>query len=120
MKNLCRFSFQITDNQIFVNKIFESWLLINQKPEMKKWLKNVSFVILLLKSCIFLGQDLNVKKRVVIDPGHGGNDSGALGQNSVRDKEVVLNIANAILRLNEKASSPLESYSTRYNDTLVS
>ena len=77
-------------------------------------------MILLLKSCIFLGQDLNVKMRVVIDPGHGGNDSGALGQNSVREKEVVLNIANAILRLNEKASSPLEIYSTRYNDTLVS
>ncbi|WP_422858626.1 N-acetylmuramoyl-L-alanine amidase family protein [Flagellimonas sp. S174] len=87
---------------------------------MKKWLKNVSLVILLLKSCIFLGQDLDVKKRVMIDPGHGGNDSGAVGQNSVREKEVVLNIADAILWLNEKANSPLEIYLTRYNDTLVS
>ncbi|PRX57365.1 N-acetylmuramoyl-L-alanine amidase family protein [Flagellimonas meridianipacifica] len=87
---------------------------------MKKWLKNVNLVILLLKSCILLGQDLDVKKRVVIDPGHGGNDSGAVGQNSVQEKEVIFNIADAILRLNEKANSPLEIYLTRYNDTLVS
>lgn len=87
---------------------------------MKKWLKNVSFMILLLKSCILLGQDLGAKKIVVIDPGHGGNDSGAIGTNDVQEKEVVFNIAKAILRLNEKSDSPLEIYLTRYSDTLVS
>ncbi|MEM6813072.1 MAG: N-acetylmuramoyl-L-alanine amidase [Bacteroidota bacterium] len=87
---------------------------------MKKWLKNVSLVILLLKSCLFLGQDLDEKKRVIIDPGHGGNDSGAIGQNEVQEKEVVLSIAETILELNEKSNSPLEIYLTRYNDTLVS
>ncbi|MBP2831809.1 N-acetylmuramoyl-L-alanine amidase [Aquimarina sp. U1-2] len=87
---------------------------------MKKWLKNVSFIILLLKSCIFLGQDLNAKKIVVIDPGHGGNDSGAIGKNEAQEKDIVLNLAKVILKLTKKSNSPLEIYSTRYGDTLIS
>lgn len=67
-----------------------------------------------------MGQDLGMKKIVVIDPGHGGNDSGAIGKNKVQEKEVVLNIAKAILKLNEKSNSPLEIYLTRYDDTLIS
>nr|WP_293297131.1 N-acetylmuramoyl-L-alanine amidase [Allomuricauda sp.] len=87
---------------------------------MKKWLKNVSFVILLLKSCILLGQDLDTKKIIVIDPGHGGNDSGAIGYKKVQEKDIVLNIAKAILKLNKNSESPLEIYLTRYSDTLIS
>ncbi|THV61737.1 N-acetylmuramoyl-L-alanine amidase [Flagellimonas alvinocaridis] len=86
---------------------------------MKNLLKNVSFAILLFKSCLLSGQDLDAKKVVVIDPGHGGKDSGAIGENSVQEKEVVLNIAKAILELNEKSKSPMEIYLTRYNDTLI-
>lgn len=99
---------------------FEVQLLKTQNLEMKKWLKNVSFVILLLKSCILLGQHLDAKKIIIIDPGHGGNDSGAIGKNEVQEKEVVLNIAKAILELNKKSGSPLDMYLTRYNDTLIS
>ncbi|QLG44723.1 N-acetylmuramoyl-L-alanine amidase family protein [Costertonia aggregata] len=87
---------------------------------MKKWLKNVSFVILLLKSCILLGQDLNAKKVIVIDPGHGGKDSGAIGVNGIQEKDVVLNIANVILKLNDELDTPLDIYLTRYTDTLIS
>ncbi|WP_203296567.1 N-acetylmuramoyl-L-alanine amidase family protein [Luteirhabdus pelagi] len=87
---------------------------------MKKWLKNVSFVILLLRSCILLGQDLVAKKIVIIDPGHGGKDSGAIGINNVREKEVVLNVAKAISELNEKSGSPLDIHLTKYTDTLIS
>ena len=50
---------------------------------MKKVLKNVSFVILLLKMCIILGQDSCDRKVIVIDPGHGGKDSGAIGVNGI-------------------------------------
>ena len=32
------------------------------------------------------------KKKVCIDPGHGGTDSGAVGQNGTREKDVVLQI----------------------------
>ena len=87
---------------------------------MKKVLKNVSFIILLFKSCLLLGQDLDAKKIIVIDPSHGGKDSGAIGKNEVREKVVVLNIAKAILELNEKSKSRLDIYLTRYSDTLIS
>ena len=87
---------------------------------MKNLLKNVSFAILLLKSCLLLSQDFDARKIVVIDPGHGGKDSGAIGENHLREKEVVLNIAKAILELNAKSKSPLDIYLTRYSDTLIS
>nr|WP_313790257.1 N-acetylmuramoyl-L-alanine amidase [Allomuricauda sp.] len=67
-----------------------------------------------------MGQDLDAKTIVVIDPGHGGKDSGAIGEKGVQEKEVVLNIGKAILELNENSKSPMEIYLTRYADTLIS
>ena len=87
---------------------------------MKKVLKNVSFVFLLLKMCVVFGQELSTQKRIVIDVGHGGKDSGAIGINKIQEKDIVLNIANAILKLNNKFNKPLDIYLTRYNDTLIS
>ena len=87
---------------------------------MKKVLKNVSFVILVLKCCLLLGQDLDAKKIVVIDPGHGGKDSGAIGINGIQEKDVVLSIANEVLRFNNELEQPLDIYLTRYSDTLIS
>ncbi|MDF4203910.1 N-acetylmuramoyl-L-alanine amidase [Maribacter sp. SA7] len=87
---------------------------------MKKVLKNVSFVFLLLKMCVIFGQETSVQKRIVIDVGHGGKDAGAIGINGIQEKDVVMNIANAILKLNDKLETPLDIYLTRYNDTLIS
>ncbi|MAN25974.1 MULTISPECIES: N-acetylmuramoyl-L-alanine amidase [Flavobacteriaceae] len=87
---------------------------------MKKVLKNVSFVILLLKMCIILGQEPTAQKRIVIDVGHGGKDSGAISINGIQEKDVVFSIANDILRLNNDLDKPLDIYLTRYNDTLIS
>ncbi|WP_437371247.1 N-acetylmuramoyl-L-alanine amidase family protein [Maribacter litoralis] len=87
---------------------------------MKKVLKNVGFVFLLLKMCIVFGQETSAQKRIVIDVGHGGNDSGAIGINGIQEKDVVLNIANAILKLNNESDIPLDIYLTRYSDTLIS
>jgi N-acetylmuramoyl-L-alanine amidase len=87
---------------------------------MKKVLKNVSFVILLLKMCIIFGQENRIQKRIVIDVGHGGTDTGAIGINGLEEKDVVLDIALKILKLNEQAENPLEIYLTRYGDTLIS
>ncbi|MCM4157603.1 N-acetylmuramoyl-L-alanine amidase [Gramella sp. AN32] len=86
---------------------------------MKKVLKNVSFVILLLKMCIIFGQETLTQKRIVIDVGHGGKDSGAIGINGIQEKDVVLNIAKEILQLNNDLDRPLDIYLTRYNDTLI-
>lgn len=87
---------------------------------MKKVLKNVTFVILLLKMCIIFGQENATQKRIIIDVGHGGKDSGAIGVNGIQEKDVVLEIANAILKLNNNLAKPLDIYLTRYNDTLIS
>ncbi|MHA7831284.1 MAG: N-acetylmuramoyl-L-alanine amidase family protein [Flagellimonas sp.] len=61
------------------------------------------------------------KPIVVIDPGHGGPDSGAIGTNEILEKDVVLDIAKQCLQLNRSLfHDSLEVYLTRYTDTLVS
>ena len=87
---------------------------------MKKVLKDVSFVILLLKMCIIFGQETAAQKTIVIDVGHGGKDSGAKGVNGIQEKNVVMKIALEILRINKHSKLPLDIYLTRYGDTLIS
>ena len=87
---------------------------------MKKVFKNVSFVFLLLKMCIVFGQEMSAQKRIIIDVGHGGKDAGAIGINKIQEKDIVLDIANAILKLNKELGKPLDIYLTRYRDTLIS
>lgn len=86
---------------------------------MEKVLKNVSFIFLLLKMCLIFGQESATQKRIVIDVGHGGKDSGAIGANGIQEKDVVMKIALEILRLNEQAEKLLDIYLTRYSDTLI-
>lgn len=63
----------------------------------------------------------NSKKIIVIDPGHGGKDSGAVGINGILEKDVVLKIAKQIVELNETVfKDQFEIYLTRYKDTLIS
>jgi len=87
---------------------------------MKKVLKNVSFAILLLKMCFIFGQETSIQKRIVIDVGHGGKDSGAIGINGTKEKDVVQAITNEILKMNDELENPLDIYLTRYSDTLIS
>lgn len=58
------------------SKTFES---LNAKKRQFRLRSAQEFVILLLKMCFVFGQ----KKVVVIDPGHGGIDSGAIGVNGI-------------------------------------
>ena len=84
-----------------------------------KWItpKNVSFVILMLQFCVIFGQ----QKVIVIDSGHGGNDTGAIGVNDIQEKDVTLGIAKEILWLNKTLlNDRFDVYLTRYNDTLIS
>ena len=70
--------------------------------------------------CIVFGQELSAQKRIIIDVGHGGKDTGAIGVNGIQEKDVVMDIANAILKLNNELEKPLDIYLTRYSDTLIS
>ncbi|MCG2462854.1 N-acetylmuramoyl-L-alanine amidase [Flavobacteriaceae bacterium F89] len=88
---------------------------------MKKVLKNISFLILLLRICPIFGQDVDTRKVVVIDPGHGGKDFGAVGENGIMEKEVALEVAKQILILNNTLfDNEIDIYLTRYGDTLIS
>lgn len=92
-------------------------MLITQKLLKYRRLKNVVFVILLLKICLIFGQ----KKVVVIDVGHGGNDTGVIGINGLNEKNVVLDIAKQIIQLNKVVlHDEFDIYLTRYTDTLIS
>ncbi len=96
-------------------------MLITPKLLNNSMLKNVSFVILLLKMCFVFGQESSTQKRIVIDVGHGGKDSGAIGVNGMYEKDVVLKVAHEILNLNKSLfDNRLDIYLTRYTDTLIS
>jgi N-acetylmuramoyl-L-alanine amidase len=57
-------------------------------------------------------------KRIMIDPGHGGKDPGAIGRNGLAEKEVVLDVG---LRLKEliKRNLGLEVLMTRDRDVYI-
>ncbi len=58
---------------------------------------------------------------IVIDPGHGGQDAGAITINGINEKDVVMSIASKMIVLNKKLyENPLMLFLTRYTDTLVS
>tara|TARA_R100001039_G_C1831416_1_gene95263 strand:- start:578 stop:1159 length:582 start_codon:yes stop_codon:yes gene_type:complete len=69
---------------------------------------------------IIFGQEMSAQKRIIIDVGHGGKDAGAIGIIKIQEKDIVLDIANAILKLNYDLDKPLDIYLTRYKDTLIS
>ena len=63
-------------------------------------------------------QKMTRRKRVVIDPGHGGHDSGAIGPGGAREKDVVLAIGKQLQRMLEV--SGVETHMTRSDDTFIS
>lgn len=70
------------------------------------------------KDELTLAEQLGLKvKRVIIDAGHGGHDTGAIGKNGTREKDVTLSIALKLQRLLE--AQGLEVLLTRDDDTYV-
>ncbi|MFO0757083.1 MAG: N-acetylmuramoyl-L-alanine amidase [Byssovorax sp.] len=57
-------------------------------------------------------------RRVAIDPGHGGNDSGAVGPTGLREKDVTLDIAHRVAPLLAHELK-IETLLTRDNDTYI-
>jgi N-acetylmuramoyl-L-alanine amidase len=53
-------------------------------------------------------------KRIVIDPGHGGKQHGAISESGVSEKDITLDIALRLRRLME--NTPLEALMTRETD----
>jgi len=57
-------------------------------------------------------------RRIVVDPGHGGHDSGAVGQGGVREKDVVLAISLKLRDLLKKELG-LDVVMTRSTDVFI-
>lgn len=65
---------------------------------------------------ISLSRQLGLKvKRIVIDPGHGGEDHGATGASGLKEKDVALNIALELAKIIKK-NSDIEVILTRESD----
>ncbi|MDE3742114.1 N-acetylmuramoyl-L-alanine amidase family protein [Maribacter polysaccharolyticus] len=95
-------------------------MLITENLRGVTTIKNVSLIILFLKMCFIFGQGEFRKKIIVIDPGHGGKDPGAIGVNHFQEKDVVLDVAKEIVRLNQVLfMDKFEIYLTRYTDTMI-
>jgi N-acetylmuramoyl-L-alanine amidase len=58
------------------------------------------------------------KKRIVIDPGHGGHDPGAIGPNRLYEKDVVLDISLKLRKILSKDKSN-EVFLTRETDVYI-
>lgn len=62
----------------------------------------------------------NNQRTILLDPGHGGIDSGAIGINGIKEKDIVLEVGREVIRLNrELFGNSLDIYLTRYSDTLI-
>lgn len=55
---------------------------------------------------------------IMLDPGHGGRDSGAIGPGGTKEKDVVLDIAKKTQHILKKKHN-IDSMLTRENDTFV-
>ena len=56
--------------------------------------------------------------KIVIDPGHGGHDTGTIGPNGLQEKDVVLDVAKRLGRLLESRLGAEVIY-TRQDDTFI-
>ena len=56
-------------------------------------------------------------KRIVIDPGHGDTDSGAVSMDGLRESDVVLSIAHKVRAI---LANSFDVFMTRSDDTFVS
>ncbi|OGF61822.1 MAG: hypothetical protein A2Y62_20590 [Candidatus Fischerbacteria bacterium RBG_13_37_8] len=57
-------------------------------------------------------------RKIVLDPGHGGKDPGAIGQNGVKEKDVALSVAKYLAENLEKEG--FNVYMTREKDVYLS
>ncbi|RDK89163.1 N-acetylmuramoyl-L-alanine amidase family protein [Marinirhabdus gelatinilytica] len=81
----------------------------------------IAFTFWLMPNLGFGQSHKNGKTIIIIDPGHGGSDSGAVGVNEIREKDKVLNVSKEIISLNESLfGNTYDIYLTRYEDTLIS
>lgn len=66
---------------------------------------------------VSLSQQMGLKvTRIVLDPGHGGRDTGAIGKKGTREKDVTLKVAKEVKRQIEEKMPNVEVLLTRDSD----
>ncbi|MHC2994786.1 MAG: N-acetylmuramoyl-L-alanine amidase [Candidatus Atribacteria bacterium] len=63
------------------------------------------------------GPKITGKRVVIIDPGHGGSDPGAIGPTGLKESEVTLKVALYLEKLLKEAG--ISTYLTRYKDESI-
>jgi N-acetylmuramoyl-L-alanine amidase len=58
-------------------------------------------------------------KRIVIDPGHGGHDTGTISSNGLREKDLVLDVARRLRAYIKRNYADIEVILTRDSDRFV-
>ncbi len=87
--------------------------VVAKRPPKRKEIKKDT------KEGISLARQLGLGvKRIIIDAGHGGRDPGAIGRNGLREKDIMLNLANLVA---EKVRQELkcETILTRGKDVFM-
>lgn len=64
-------------------------------------------------------EPLPVRKKIVIDPGHGGDDPGAVGPRGTHEKDIVLDIALRVRDIFRKEAGSYEVMLTRETDVFI-
>lgn len=60
-----------------------------------------------------------IRARVIIDAGHGGEDSGAVGARGLKEKDITLDVASRLGRLFKNLMPNVDVVMTRSSDTYV-
>ncbi|MEP0862248.1 MAG: N-acetylmuramoyl-L-alanine amidase [Ignavibacterium sp.] len=82
-------------------------------------------ILITIHNKLFVKTDKSPKKEkwefdvIVIDPGHGGKDAGAIGVNGVKEKDVNLGIALELGKLIQSRMTDVKVVFTRKDDTFI-
>jgi N-acetylmuramoyl-L-alanine amidase len=96
---------------------------------MNFFLNNAYWVLLFCLSCSFINplpqthksiKLSQMQRRIVIDAGHGGEDSGAVGHKGLLEKHITLDIARRLNRLFARYMPQVDVILTRSKDQYVS
>lgn len=67
-----------------------------------------------------LGPELKPALRIVIDPGHGGDDPGAIGKKGLKEKDITLAVSKKMKTLLESKLAGTQVFLTRDHDKTLS
>jgi N-acetylmuramoyl-L-alanine amidase len=115
----CHINGLINRNITFPEKYSFHYSKLIKSAKVRKFVSIFTVIILILffQNQLF-AQRKNLIRKVVIDAGHGGHDSGAKGKNSI-EKDIALSIALKTGRLIQKNCPGVEVIYTRESDVFV-